>query len=318
MRKTLLTAVLVMVCVTAWAGLDATGTMRYSYQAGATTTGELVAQIDGLELGGGVPMAVTGSLRVKQTLEVVAVDEQGVATIKMSFGQLQAEFMGQRQATESLEPVLFNVDNMGRPVQREEAEGRQAALLAGGGVPIQLIAVLAGVVPMPEEPVKMGEDWTVETEAAVAGVGNVSMTTTSHVVEVAEGVATIASTVQAALPEMTTPNPMGGGEVLLREGQLVIADFVREVSLESGLVSSASGQMTLDCRANLGGMGEMPLRIMGSFELSPPEEGQAAQPPAVTPAPTAPQALYLQWGQVAWRQMRMLLARLPWLWGGQQ
>lgn len=322
MRSSLVIVVLLslLTCLTAWAGLDAAVTMRYTHEVGATATGELAARIEGLEMGGGLAMAATGSLHVTLTLEVISVDEQGVARVRMSFGEMRSEFMGERQVTNDLQPVEFGVDCLGRPVALEEVEAGEVSLLASGGVPVQLLGVLAAVVPMPEAPVTFGEEWTVQTDTSIPGVGDVSLTTCSHLTEVADETATVSSVVGAALPDMTTPNPMGGGEVQIRQGQLTIDDLSRAIDLSSGFVSSAAGGMTLTCRANLGGMGEMPLKVLGSFELTRPagEQEQAALPPAAAPQPQAPAARYLQWGQLALSQIRTLLAHVQWPWGGQQ
>jgi len=311
-------ALLLTACGLAVAGLDPTATMQYSHQAGATATGDLTARIEGLELGGGVPMAVTGSLQVTLTVEVLEVDEEGVARVRMSFGEMRGEFMGEKSTNDGLEPIEFGVDRLGRIVDQEEVEAAEVDLLASGGVPVQLLGVLAAVVQMPDQPVPAGEQWTVTTDSTIPGVGDVSMQTCTQVTEVGDGTATFSSIVQVQLPELTTPNPLGQGDVTIRQGQLVFEELVRVVDLESGFVTSASGSMTMNCLANLGGMGEMPLKVLGSFELSPAaeveEEQQGQVAPPAQPAPQAPGPA--DWARMALRQIQALLAVVPWPWGG--
>ncbi|MCD6360119.1 MAG: hypothetical protein J7M38_04580 [Armatimonadetes bacterium] len=282
-----LTALMLLVaCAAAWAGLELSVGGEYLYQTGDTSAGRLTAQIDGLEMGGGLPVAATGSLQVDLTLEVLEVSDEGVARVRMSFADMQSEFMGEKQAPETPQPIEFAIDPLGRPMALEDAQAGEVDLLASGGIPLQLLGMLTGVVELPQEPVGFGEEWGGSTQASVPGVGDVALATQSRLTRIEGDTATVASSVRAQLPEMTTANPMGQGQVTIRQGVLVMDNLERTVDLQTGFVSAAEGAMTLTCMADLGGMGEMPLKVMGSFSFAPPaSEQQAAAPEPHRQAP---------------------------------
>ncbi|HUS81082.1 MAG TPA: hypothetical protein VM283_07420, partial [Armatimonadota bacterium] len=121
----------------AMSSLDLSVGMRYSHQVGQTTTGHVTAKIEGLEMGGGLPVAATGSVDVDVTLEVLAVDADGVATVRMSFGEMRSEFMGESRTVNDQAPVEFALDPLGRTAAGDMAGDGQFDLLGSGGIPVQ-------------------------------------------------------------------------------------------------------------------------------------------------------------------------------------
>ena len=281
-------ALIVFTCAVASAGLDANVQLGYTFAEGDTADVHLAAKIEGLEMGGGLPLAVTGTADVDMRFEVTSVADDGTATVRMSFGQVTSQFMGKEAVKDGPPPVDMSVTGRGVATAAAGGDGGKFDLLASGGVPVELLAVLAGVVELPEGAVAPSEEWATSSEVSAPGMGAVTVAMTSRLVEVGEDTVTIASAIEAKLPDFTTSNPMGDGDTQITQAVLTMDDLTRVMDAKTGLVRSAGGSLVLSCTANLGGMGEMPLKILSSFTLGPRAgEGQQA---AAAPGPVGPDA----------------------------
>ncbi len=279
-------ALIVCTCAVAVAGLDAEVQLGYMFAEGDAADVHLAAKIEGLEMGGGLPLAVTGSADVDMGFEVTAVADDGTATVRMSFGQVTSAFMGKEAVKDGPPPVDLSVTGRGVATAAAGGEGAKFDLLASGGVPVELLAVLAGVVELPEGAVAPGEEWATSSEVSAPGMGAVTIAMASRLVEAGEDTVTIASSIEAKLPDFTTSNPMGDGDTQITQAVLTMDDLTRVLDANTGLVRSAGGSLVLSCTANLGGMGEVPLKILSSFTLGPrPGEGQQAGVVPEAPAP---------------------------------
>jgi len=300
----------------AMSSLDLSVGMRYSHQVGQTTTGHVTAKIEGLEMGGGLPVAATGSVDVDVTLEVLAVDADGVATVRMSFGEMRSEFMGESRTVNDQAPVEFALDPLGRTAAGDMAGDGQFDLLGSGGIPVQLLGTLAAIVQLPEQSVPYGQEWSVESEAAVPELGTVTLSTRSRLVSLSETEAVVSSTITGKLPDFTTKSPMGPGDIAITQADLAVEDLQRSIDLASGFVRTASGRLTVTCLANLGGMGDMPLKVLTSFELKPVAaaggQARAVAPPVSVPVRTAPTAQPLM--QTAAQLVGVVFEKLAALW----
>lgn len=274
-----------VVCTSvAAAGLDANVQLGYTFAQGDSADLHLAAKIEGLEMGGGLPLAVTGTADVDMGFEVIAVADDGIATVRMSFGQVSSQFMGKESIKDAPPPVDLSVDGKGRAVPAAGATDGKFDLLASGGVPVELLSLLAGVVELPEGQVALGEEWVTSSEVSAPGIGAVTIAMTSQLVEVGVDTVTITSAFEAKLPDFTTSNPMGEGDTQITQAVLTMDDLTRVLDARTGLVRSASGSLVLSCTANLGGMGEVPLKVLSSFTLGPREGEQAvAAPGVITP-----------------------------------
>ncbi len=244
-------------------------TPQYHFEVGGQLTNHLSAQIDNVQMGSGVPLAVTGSTDADVTLSVLAVDDQGVATIRVSFGELASELMGEITPAATPEPLELQVDRLGRMVGAGAGSSADVDLFASGGIPVQLVLLLTGVVELPEAPVGVGESWVSEREQNVPGFGDVTLATTSRLESIADGVATVTTDLRASLPEFITRNPLQDNDITVRNGLLVVEGMERTIDLATGLTASARGAMSFDCMAAMGGFGDLPLTVISSFNMTP-------------------------------------------------
>jgi hypothetical protein len=322
----------VLLCAApALCGLDASVLMEYAHEAGVEAQVRVSGKLLGVEMGGGIAMAVTASSQVDVTLRVVEVDEQGVATVRASFGKITSEFMGQQQENGDVEPFDLKIDKHGRVVETQAGEGEKFDILAAGGMPRQIIAMLGAAVELPQEPVAPGEAWTIEHAAGVPDMGQVTLTVSSQLDSLDSDSAVITTSIWGDLPDFTAQNPIQEGDIEVTQGKVTVEQMRRTVSLASGLVQTAQGQMTFDCRANLPGVGEVPLKVNTSFEITPlpaqeqarhgaAREAEPASMPRTASAPpprqNAPATLYARTAEVVVGYVLELVSRgLGW-WRG--
>lgn len=259
---------------------------QYRFEAGTTAGVHIAARIDGVQMGSGVPLAVTGNADVDVTLTVREVGEDGIATIVASFGPVTAELLGQAQNSPAPTPVELRVDALGRLVGAAGGEGVDMDLFAGGGVPVQLVVLLAAIAELPAEPVAPGEAWSMQSAQEVAEVGTVTVTSSSRLLTLDGQGASLATDLCANFPQFTTDNPLQGGEITVRDAVLTIEGMERTIDAATGLTRAGRAAMRIDCKATIGGLTELPLTVNSSFVITPVEPAAQAQAPA--PRPVSP------------------------------
>lgn len=279
MRSTLLLVLTTLATLVGVAVAGVTLDLGYEFAPGAKTAGCVSASIDGVEMGRDVPLAVTGEAAVDLTLEVVAVDDEGIATLRATFGRVTASLLGEPQEASTPSPVELRVNDRGALVAVQSEDTPELDLFASGGVPLELVVLMVGVVELPDGPVELGESWTIERCQQVPQVGEVIMRVTSRIVEIADGEVAVITDLSASLPDFTTPNPLQQGDVTVSNGVLTISDMRRTVDTSTGLIKSAEARMVFDGAAALGPFPPLPLRVTSSFRIVPPaEQDQAALP----------------------------------------
>ena len=266
------TRLLVIVALTAAAGVAVAGValgVSYDFAAGAKSVGQLHASIDAVELGRDVPLAVTGEATVGLTLEVTELNEEGGATVRATFGEVEAMLLGEAQDAASPAPMVMQVDERGALVGLESGQGAQMDLFGSGGVPLELVVLMACIVEMPAEQVGVGESWAIERSQQVPEVGEIKLRTESRITSISETEVTVLTSINASLPDFTTANPMQAGEVTIGNGVLTIADMKRVVDAQSGLIRSVEAGMVFDGTAAMGPIPPLPLRVESSFSITP-------------------------------------------------
>jgi len=269
--------------------------MAYSFQPGARAESHISAKVLSLNMGGGIPVAVQGGAQVDITVEVLEVDAEGVAALRLSFGTLTAQLMGDKTEKDDLEPVTIKVDQRGSVVGAERTDPVELDLFAGGGLPVPVITMLGATIELPEQPVPVGENWVTTRTSPIPDLGEVKLTTTSRLESIDTERAVIATTIDAQLPDFTTDNPLQEGKIDVKNPNLAVENMTRTLSVETGLVETATADLTFSCTANIPGMGELPLTLTTSFELKPKgEQAEARATPsggryatALLPQPTA-------------------------------
>ncbi|MEA3402032.1 MAG: hypothetical protein U9R79_12415 [Armatimonadota bacterium] len=274
-----------MILQASLAGAELQVGLRYQFEPGASVETHVSARIDRVQMGGGVPLAVTGSAEADMTLTVVAVDEDGTATLRADFSPITSQLMGEAEEPSTPEPVELRVDAQGRVV--EATGGGDVDLFATGGVPIHLIVLLAGVVELPEEPVALGEGWEIDRSRTVAEFGDVGVRATSRLERLTAEEAAFVTDVQASFPDFTAKNPLQDNKVTISNGLMTVEGMRRTIEPASGLPTSAEGRMSFNCMAAVGEIGDLPLTVVSSFEVAAaePDAEEVAEPEAAEPEP---------------------------------
>ncbi len=259
---------------------------QYRFEVGSEAGSHIAAQIGDVRMGADVPLAVTGSADVDVTLAVRAVDADGVATVAATFGAMTSELMGRSRDVEPPEPVELRVDRLGRVVGASGG-GADVDLFASGGIPVQVVVVLAGIVELPDHPVGVGESWTTEHSQQVPDLGEATVRTTSRLESVDGEVATIVTDIEASFPDFAARNPLQDNDITVRNGALSIEGMRRTIDVRTGLTRSAEADMAFDCTASVGGLADLPLSVTSSFDMQPLVAGaaQARVPDAPAPLP---------------------------------
>lgn len=260
----------------AFAGLQVG--LEYDFEPGATSRSAISAEIETVRMGSGVPLAITGSAESEVTLELLSVDDDGAAELRVTFEPVTSTLMGQAQDPATPEPMVLRVDRHGTLL---EASGgtSDVDLFASGGVPIQLIVLMAGVPELPRDPAEVAEGWVIEREQSVPDLGLVSARAGSTLEAIDGTCATILTDLEASFPDFAAKNPLQQGEVTVRNGLLKIEGMERVIDVTSGLTTSVEATMQFDCMAAVGGYGELPLTVVSSFAMTPPGEQPAAGEP---------------------------------------
>ena len=241
--------------------------LYYSFEVGAKTEACVTAQINSVEMGAGVPLAVTGNATMDVTLEVTAVNEEGVATIVVTFDRMAAELMGRAQQPARPAPVSLQVDSKGQVLDATSADGPELDLFAGGGVPLQLVVLLAGVVELPATPIDMTDTWTLDRTQTLPDVGTVSTRVTSQLGSIDAAEAVVLTDIEASFPDFTTTNPMQDNQITVRNGILTVEGMERIVDVPSGLITSVEADIMFNGLAAIGEFVQLPLAVTSSFVI---------------------------------------------------
>ena len=267
MRRFQLLLVVALTIATAHAGVAVDLSYTFEPQSQSPTRAE--AKIDSVQMGFGVPLAVTGQAGVDMVLEVVSVDAEGSGTLRATFGEMSASLLGEEQKPQQIDPVVMHVDRRGRLLEIASDEAPEMDLFASGGVPLQLVVLVAGVVEFPEHPVEVGEEWALARCQQLPDIGEVTMRITSRVESISDDEIVVLSDITASFPDFTTRNPLQDNEITLRNGVLTISGLRRTIDADANLLKSATAAMLFDCRAAMGGFAELPLTVSSSFVNTP-------------------------------------------------
>lgn len=241
--------------------------LQYAFEVGAKSDILVSAKIDSVEMGEGVPMAVTGDAKMDVALEVVEVCDQGIAVIVATFGEVEATLMGDRQRATTPAPVTLHVDSKGRILDAAAADGPELDLFAGGGLPLQVVVLLAGIVELPDEPIAMTDTWTLERSQQMPDVGEVATNLTSRLTSIDAQETVVTSDVSASFPNFTSANPLQDNDITVTNGVLTVEGLERTIDASSALIREANGSMRFNGFAQIGDFMRLPLNLTSSFTI---------------------------------------------------
>jgi hypothetical protein len=240
--------------------------LTYKPPVGQVETKLMDAQLSSLELGGtplGVAASATAKLRT--TVDAVNADEKTIA-MTAEFTDAQAEFNGQPQKQPKLDPVAIKLSCCGE-IQEFRNKGEGLDLFGTGGVPLQLIAGIAGIVHLPDTSVAVGDKWNADFEQEFPTVGKVKIKSESELTAMKDGVATIKTTYSTTLPDFKAPNPMQpGAQIDVQGAKLSVEKFSRDFDTKTSSVRKADGTLVIEANVDVQGFAA-PVKMAADFHM---------------------------------------------------
>ncbi|MEN6544868.1 MAG: hypothetical protein ABFE07_02410 [Armatimonadia bacterium] len=250
--------------------------LKYAPEAGTTWDETLTGKLCDILLQG-QPLGYSGTATTKLKSEIVSRDaDQQFCLVKLSCDDVTAKLNGQTTKPTPPTPVTLKVTELGCTSLTEQSKAG-FNLLDTGGVPLQVIAILAHGLRFSGDPVGVGEEWACQDCYGLPGVGDVRINTRWRLMSFEDGVATIASTAAGALPNFKAPSPMGGADMDMKNGKLYITEMKQEYDVAKSRVLTTDGKVRIDAIADLAGM-QVPVVLTMQFKLEQAEPAAAAEP----------------------------------------
>lgn len=283
----LVTAALLLIAAPLWAQEDAPGlTLEYAPTVGDHEESALVGELVDLQLNE-VSMGVTG--RISGTLKTAVLEadqDVGEFTLHIEIDGVKAEFANQPRQAEPIAPaeVVFARTGEVLKVNRPGAEDRDP-LTAGlqaittGGVPLDMVALMACSLRLPETLVAVGDSWTVLETQDLPLVGPTRVTTVTRLVKVEGTRAFLESNSTADVESFEMAHPLLEGATIKVESGTFSADNVeRELDLDRSLIVRAKGSFKVALVADMGFGAPTPMAALGRFDLKPAAADEPAPP----------------------------------------
>jgi hypothetical protein len=184
---------------------------------------------------------------------------------------------GQTSKPAAPQPLLLSVDQAGKMALNAEQGQGAVNFMETGGIPIQIINVLAHTIRFSDEAVSKGDEWTLQDQYAFPGMGTVPINTRWKFVAQDGDKVTIGSTAVASLPDFKAPNPMvEGTQMDVRAGTVTITEMKQEYDTKLSRVLKTEGKLCIQAKVDMQGM-QLPLVLSLKFKLEPAEA--AKEPP---------------------------------------
>jgi len=221
----------------------------------------------------GQAMGITGDSAADLALKVVSVDEATKkATNEVLLKNIRANLNGQVSQPADPEPMTVIIDERGQMTLPGAEEAAIIDWAETGGIPLQLVLVIAHMVRLPVQPVACGEEWSYEDVYPLPGMGNVPINTRWKLLEVDGQIATLTATAAALVPDFKIPNPMApGAQVDVKGAKISITQMTQKYDMAKSRVVASEATMKVDARLDMGGF-EMPLLITLKSKLEPVAE----------------------------------------------
>ncbi len=268
--------------------------LQYAPQVGDHEDSAVVGKLTDLQMNG-ASLGLTGQVSGTAKLDVAAArQDTGEFTLNVAFDNLKAEFSGQPREPHPIAPAAVTMSRRGEvlKVQRltdKPDTGADAGLgaLTSGGVPLDVVMMLATSVRFPEKPVAVGQSWTLTEERDLPVVGKTKVLTVTRLLKLEGHTATLESQASSDVPAFEMDNPLLEGKIKVQSGKFTATRIEREFDMTRSVVVRAKGSFKIEMLADIGMGVPTPLAALAEFDLRPPQAATTATP---TPAPAAPAA----------------------------
>ena len=333
----LVTAALLLAPALLWAQDAAPGlSLQYAPTVGDREESALLGKLVDLQLNE-VSLGISGQISGTLKTAVIQTDQDnGQFTLRVEIDGLKAEFANQPRQAEPIPPAEVLIARTGEVLKvtrpgAEEGNPLTAGLQAitTGGVPLDMVALMACSLRLPDTPVAVGDSWTVLETQDLPIVGPTRVTTVTRLVKVEGTRAFLESNSTADVQAFEMAHPLFEGATIKVESGKFTADKVeRELDMARSLIVRAKGAFKVALVADMGFGGPTPMAAVGQFDLKPAAEtappaeanndnGQAPAGPAhsarpgVTLGPLAGAAEYVSGVLSLWLGVDMSRAPLP-------
>jgi len=242
--------------------------LRYAPAMGTAWQEKLSTELLSAQVGD-QPLGMQGGAEADVQAAVTAVDAAaGTVTLQLGLKNVQVNVNGQSTQPEAPGPLTIALNRLGQMTLRGEGGATPADFMQTGGVPLQLVSILAHTLRFPENPVAVGEAWQCQDNYALPGMGDVPVATHWKLTAVDGEVATITSSAVATPPDFKVPNPMAPGTLLdVRGARMTISAMTQKYRLTDSRVLTAEATVKVDAKIGMGDV-EMPLLLSAEFELA--------------------------------------------------
>lgn len=277
MGRYLLIGMLLLGLLAAWPGLaqqELKVTLKFTPVADEKWQDALNADLLDAALQG-QSLGINGFASAKTETVIVAVDaDKKLASLKTTFSELKSLLNGQSSSPRTPAPMVYKLDQAGQLMEVEQTQQAGAAVdfMDTGGVPLQLVALLARLVRFSDQPVGVGDTWDIEDRYKVPGLGEIPINTRWTIDEVTDKAVYISSKATAVLPPFVTPNPMAPGSTMeVRGGRAYLTSLKQVYDLEHSRVMEAEGNLKIEAMLTMQGM-QMPIALTVRFNSKPVEK----------------------------------------------
>lgn len=225
----------------------------------------------------GQPIGITGQAKADLELQIKSANEEA-RTVAGQFmlTNLRANLNGQPSEPRDPEPVQVVIDDLGRMKLPEADNAAGANLVDTGGIPMQLVSLLALVVRLPEQPVAVGQEWECRDIYALPDMGEVPVNTRWKLMQLEDGVATLGANAAAVVPDFKVPNPMvPGADMDVRGATVTVGPILQQYRIADSRIIQSESTLRINARLDMGGF-EMPLVMGIKSKMEPAEDDENA------------------------------------------
>jgi hypothetical protein len=194
--------------------------------------------------------------QVKLTTQTVTTEGNAV-TLKVELLKVRQRMTGQTLASPLPKPVLLSLDGYARltdpPRQEAPAAGE---IISQGGLPVQAVAVICAVPQLSDHPAAPGDTWA-------------RTATSTTLVSLQDGVATLNSHLLMKVPDFQADNPvLPGQKVKVHNLVVEVIDLVQQYDTAASVVRQSSGQLKASLEATAPDI-TLPIKLTATVTYSP-------------------------------------------------